>query len=244
VGELSAHGIEVRFEGVVALAGVDLTLSDGEVFGLIGPNGAGKTTLINCLTGFQKPTVGTVRQDGTDITGWRPERIARNGLSRTFQGVRLFAGLTVRDNVELGALCTARRMRAAKAHAAAVIEWLELDPVANQPAGSLPYGLERRVAFARALASEPRYLLLDEPAAGMNENESAELAQLIEGARARLGCAVLLIEHDVEFVLRLSDRVHVLDHGTTLTVGAPHAIRTDPRVIRAYLGAQPVLSDA
>jgi branched-chain amino acid transport system ATP-binding protein len=236
--ELTAAGVVVRFHGVVALGGVDVKVTAGEILGLIGPNGAGKTTMINCLTGFQAPASGTILLDGTDITGWPPERMAHSGLSRTFQGARLFKALTVLDNLEIGALLAARGRRAARSHAGAILERFGLTAVADQRAGILPYGLQRKVALARALACAPRYLLLDEPAAGLNENESADLASLIAVARADLGCAIVLVEHDVEFVLGLCDRVQVLDHGMTLAVGQPDEIRRDERVIEAYLGSR------
>jgi branched-chain amino acid transport system ATP-binding protein len=237
MGELSAADIVVRFRGIAALAGVDVQIAAGEIVGLIGPNGAGKTTMINCLTGFQVPASGTIIKDGTDITGWPPERMARNGLSRTFQGARLFRALTVLDNVEVGALLAARGRRRARSHTRSLLDWLGLAEVADRRAGILPYGLQRKVALARALACEPRYLLLDEPAAGLNENESADLSSVIAAARDKLGCAIVLVEHDVEFVLGLSDRVQVLDHGVTVAVGRPAEIRRDARVIEAYLGS-------
>ena len=233
---LSSRAVSVRFEGLVALDGVDLELRSGEVLGLIGPNGAGKTTLVNVFTGFQAPSGGGVFFDGAEVTGWPPHRLARAGLARTFQGARLFGDMTVLENVELGAVGCGVERRRARARAREVLDWLELSERASTPAGTLPFGEERWVGLARALAGGPRFLLLDEPAAGLNDAESKRLMHVVSQIRDQTGCGVLIIEHDVQLVLSLCDRIHVLDHGRTIGLGTPEEVQGNPEVRRAYLG--------
>jgi branched-chain amino acid transport system ATP-binding protein len=235
---LSASDVSVQFAGVRALDGVDLALSEGEILGLIGPNGAGKTTLLNVLSGFQRPSRGRLGFAGRSITGWDPPRRARAGLGRTFQDVRLFAGMTVLENCELAVVGCGGRRATARARAAHALEWLGLSHVTDTPAGQLPYGLQRSVGIARALCLRPSVLLLDEPVAGLNDDESAATAQTIREVRAEFGCGLIVIEHDMRVILGVCDRVHVLDHGVTLRIGSPDEIRSDPQVIRAYLGSE------
>jgi branched-chain amino acid transport system ATP-binding protein len=233
---LEARGVDVRFQGVHALAGVDLTLAAGEIVGLIGPNGAGKTTLVNAMSGFQRLTGGTIRLDGVDVTRWPAHRRGRAGVGRTFQGVRAFAGLSGRDNLLAAAYAAGRSARAAAAFAAETLELVGLAGAAAVPAGSLAYGQERRLGIARALCTGPRLVLLDEPAAGLNEQESDELLELLRGVRDRHGCGLLVIEHDMRLIMRLCDRLQVLDHGRTIAAGRPAEVARDPLVLEAYLG--------
>jgi branched-chain amino acid transport system ATP-binding protein len=226
----------VHFGGLRAIDGVDLRVDRGEIFGLIGPNGAGKTTLVNALTGFQPPTAGRVYVDDTDVTGWRPARLARVGVVRTFQNVRLYARLTVRQNLELGAIGVGERRATARAFADELLERLALGSHAHADAEGLPHGIERRVAIARALAARPAFLLLDEPAAGLNESESADLVATLSAVRADFGCGLLVIEHDMSVIMRLCERIQVLDHGRTISLGTPAEVRADEAVLTAYLG--------
>lgn len=234
---LETRDVRVSFGGVVALDGVDLFLEQGEILGLIGPNGAGKTTLVNVFSGFQRPSSGRVLIDGADVTGWTVHRRTRAGLARTFQTTRLFAQLTVLENVELGALGVKLSSRRARATAWRLLSESELGERAEVPAATLPYGDERRLAILRALAGNPRFILLDEPAAGLDEAESAQLVADLVSIRDRTGCGLLIIEHDMGVVMRLCERIHVLDYGRTISIGSPDQVKTDPAVLEAYLGS-------
>jgi ABC-type branched-subunit amino acid transport system ATPase component len=237
---LEARALKVHFGGVRAVDGVDLELRKGEILGLIGPNGAGKTTLVNALSGFQKPTAGAVFLAGVDVTGWHPDRLARNGLTRTFQSVRLFPGLTVLENVELGGVGVGLRRPAARRWARELLERLKLGDKADLYATGLPHGLERRLGIVRALAAKPAFLLLDEPAAGLNERESDELVASLTLIRDDFSCALVVIEHDMRVIMRLCERIQVLDYGKTISIGTPAQVRNDPAVLAAYLGRRAV----
>jgi branched-chain amino acid transport system ATP-binding protein len=234
--KLVAEGIRVHFEGVRAVDGVNLVLEQGQVVGLIGPNGAGKTTFLNAVSGFVKLTAGTVRLGELNVTGWKPELLAARGVVRTFQDVATFPGLSVFENVELGALGAGLSRRQARARANELLGQLGLGHLARLPASSLPHGDERRVGIARAVACLPRFLLLDEPAAGLDDRESLQLAESIAGIRSDLGCGVLLVEHDMRVIFKVCERIQVLDYGKSLAVGSPEEIRLDKQVIAAYLG--------
>jgi len=236
--KLAAEGIRVHFEGVRAVDGVDLTLEQGQIMGLIGPNGAGKTTFMNAVSGFVSLNGGTVTVDGVDMSHWPPHRRVANGLVRTFQDVATFPELSVFENVELGALGAGLNRRAARRRASELIEGLGLQHVARLPASALPHGDERRVGIARAVAVAPRFLLLDEPAAGLDDAESRALTTSIATLRDELGCGVLLVEHDMRIIFRVCERIQVLDYGKTIAVGTPEKIRTDRRVVTAYLGVK------
>jgi len=233
---MRVDGLAVHFGGVRAVDGIDLTIGREQIVGLIGPNGAGKTTVINAMTGFQKPTTGQVLDGTADVSGWSPERLARHGIARTFQGVRTFRGLTVRENVELGAVAGGLGRRQARREASALLERLGMSEMAELPAGSLAQGDERSVGIARALALRPRYLLLDEPVAGLNQAEADAIARLIGWIRDDCACGVLVVEHNVRFIMGLCDRIHAMSYGETIGEGTPAEIREDPRVIAAYLG--------
>ncbi len=238
-GAIACRGVAKSFSGLVALAGVDLDLPRGAIHGLIGPNGSGKTTLLNCISGVLRPTAGSVVVDGHDVTPHGSHRVAARGLSRTFQNIRLFGEMTVLENVEVG-VSSARgwgRHRGGRAATArGILQELGIGDVADRLATTLPYGVQRRVEIARALATRPSYLLLDEPAAGMNEQESDELLALVGGIRTEHGCGVLIVDHDLRLIMRLCDSVQVLDQGATIASGTPAAVRADPAVIAAYLG--------
>jgi branched-chain amino acid transport system ATP-binding protein len=234
---LSCTGLSVDFGGMRAVDGVNFSISQGEIVGLIGPNGAGKSTLVNAVTGFQKLTAGTVAIDSDDITAWSSQRRVRSGLVRTFQAVRLFTGFTVMENLVAGALGVGLTPRKAARRAVEIAEALNLADGLERNAASLPHGIERRVGIARALTTGPRFLMLDEPAAGLNETESDELGHLLHRVRDRFGCAVCLIEHDMRLVMSRCERIQVMDSGRTIALGTPAQVRNSPEVIAAYLGA-------
>jgi ABC-type branched-subunit amino acid transport system ATPase component len=233
---LEVNGATVDFQGLRAIEDVTLRVSPGEILGLIGPNGAGKTTLVNVLTGFQTISIGHVSLAGAPIQDWPAWRRARAGLARTFQSVLLFPKLSVLDNIEAGALAAGENRTTARKRGLQVLEWLGLPHLAHQIADTLPFGAERRVGIGRAIAARPSFLLMDEPAAGLNDTECDELAELIRRIRLELGCGVMLIEHRMSLVFGLCDRVQVLDQGRTIAVGDPAAIQRDAVVRRAYLG--------
>lgn len=234
--ELATQDVEVRFDGLTALAGVSLALRRHEILGLIGPNGAGKTTLINCMTGFQAPTSGGILLNGNDISGRRPDVIRRCGIARTFQAGRLFRDMTVLDNVAATAMGMGLRRRNAAACALEVLGWLGIADKAGRAAGELPYTDERRVALARALVIAPAFVLLDEPAAGMSDAECDDLIALVAAIPSKFGCGVLLIEHNMRVIMTLAHRIHVLESGRTIAEGTPCEIQGNEAVIAAYLG--------
>jgi len=236
-GELRAEGISVAFGGLRVLRSVDLTLRRGEALGLIGPNGAGKTTLVNVLSGFLVPDSGTVSLDGVDVSGRSPSRLARAGLSRTFQSALPFPHLSCLESVAVGAMGVGVGRRRAVATAAEVLDRLDLRQLSSAPAGSLPPAGQRLLGVARALATRPHYLLLDEPAAGLSEGEGEQLVEILGGVLDDFGCGILLIEHEMSVVMSLCPRVQVIDDGTTLRVGSPTEVQADPAVVEAYLGS-------
>lgn len=235
---LEARDVAVAFGGLIAVDGVSLTVATGEILGLIGPNGAGKTTLVNVLTGFQRPDRGRVRLAGSDLTGRSAHEFARAGLARTFQAVRLFRDLLVIENLEAAAVGSGVARRAARARAIEILEWIRFDHKAHHRADSLTYGEQRRVGIARALASAPKFLLLDEPAAGFSDAEGDDLMRLITRVPEAFGCGVLLIDHNMRVVMGACPRVHVIDVGRTVTEGTPEEVQHHPEVIRAYLGSK------
>jgi ABC-type branched-subunit amino acid transport system ATPase component len=237
---LVATDVSKSYDGVQALSGVSLVLPLGTILGLIGPNGSGKTTFLNCISGVTKPTGGLVRVDDVDTTGAPPHRIARLGVARTFQTVRLFKTLTVQENVEVGLVGTSRSRagwRTRGRAASRLLKEFQLSSLASRLASTLPYGLQRRVEIARAVAAGPRYLLLDEPAAGMNDQESDELLDLLGQVGRTDARGLLVIDHDLRLIMRLCDRIHVLNRGETLAEGDPASVRADQRVVDAYLGS-------
>jgi branched-chain amino acid transport system ATP-binding protein len=227
---------------VEALRDVSLELRQGEVVGLIGPNGAGKSTLVNILSGFDRPTTGRVMLEDRDVTRWPAFRRGRRGLARTFQHSHAFGGLTVRENVEVSALGVGASQREAAKRANELLGLLGLAAHADQPASSLPHGDERRLGVARALATEPRFVLMDEPAAGLPEAEVPRFATAVGTVRER-GAGVLLVDHNVALVLEVCERIHVLDQGTTLAEGTPDEIRAHLGVAAAYLGESAAAED-
>jgi len=249
---LEIERVTVRFGGVQALDAVDLRLNRGEILGLIGPNGAGKTTLFNCVTGVVRPDDGRIRYDGRDITHLKPHRRARLGIARTFQNLQLFSRLTVLENLMVpidafsrrGMLADALKLpvaryeeRRAAEHACALLHFLGILDRAEALAGDLPVGLQRRLELGRALALRPALLLLDEPAAGLDGHETAELAVLLSRIRERFALSMLLVDHDMALVMQVCDHIYVLDFGELIAGGSPQQIRENPEVIRAYLGA-------
>jgi len=239
-GALRAAGVSRSFEGVHALQGVTLELHRHEVVGLIGPNGAGKSTLVNVLTGFDFPTAGTVELDGRDVTRWSAHRRGRAGLARTFQHSRSFRSLPVRENVEIAALGVGAGPREARRRADELLGVLGLAAYADSPAGALAHGDERRLGVARALATEPAFVLMDEPAAGLPEAEVPEFAAVVRSVRDDHNAGVLLIDHNMALIMEVCDRIQVLDQGTTLAAGTPAEIRSNLDVAAAYLGESAV----
>jgi branched-chain amino acid transport system ATP-binding protein len=233
---LVADGVSVRFGGLAAIEDVSFTLEPGEIVGLIGPNGAGKTTLVNVLSGFQKPSAGEVCLEERRFVDAAPDAFARAGIARTFQAVRLFKELSVSENLEVSLVANGRSRSHARERAKALLaEFLPGDRGA-MPAAALTYGEERNVGIARALALEPRYLLLDEPAAGMAAAEVEALKSAIIRVRAAYGCGILVVEHNMALIFALCDRIHVLGSGRTLAVGSPEEISANTKVREAYLG--------
>jgi branched-chain amino acid transport system ATP-binding protein len=250
---LSALALSKRFGGVCALDDVTFTVQKGEIVSLIGPNGAGKTSLLNVISGFFRPDSGSILLDELNITRRRPSEIARLGVARTFQNIALFSGLTVLENILLGRHVhmhagllasfifwgPARDEQVAhRARAEEIIEFLKLDDVRKQPIGALPYGLRKRVELGRALALEPKVLLLDEPMGGMNQEEKEDIARFILDINAEWDTTIILVEHDMGVVMDISDRVAVLDHGRKIAEGSPKEVQRHQAVLTAYLGRE------
>jgi branched-chain amino acid transport system ATP-binding protein len=237
---LRASSISRSYAGVNALRDVTLELRRGEVVGLIGPNGAGKSTLVNVLSGFDRPDEGTITLGEREITQWSPHRRGRHGLARTFQHSHSFGSLSVRENVEVAALGVGAGPRRATERADSLLAALGLSSYADAPASSLAHGDERRLGVARALATEPQFVLLDEPAAGLPEAEVPDFAAVVRSVRDEHGAGVLLIDHNMALIMEICDRIHVLDQGMTLVEGTPVEIRANLDVAAAYLGERPV----
>jgi len=249
---LAVEGVSVRFGALLALSGVSLSIQRGEILAIIGPNGAGKTTLLNVISGFYHPYEGRILFEGRDRTRRSPPDVAELGEARTFQNVALFKGMSVLDNLMTGRLLKmgghflldaiwwgpARRQELAnRAFVERIIDFLEIQAIRKTPAGKLPYGLQKRVELGRALAAEPKLLLLDEPMAGMNVEEKEDMSRFILDVNAEFGTTIALIEHDMGVVMDISDRVAVLDYGRKIADGQPEQVRKDAAVLDAYLGA-------
>ncbi|MBB3130059.1 branched-chain amino acid transport system ATP-binding protein [Paenibacillus rhizosphaerae] len=255
MSELKVSKLIKRFGGLVAVNGVDFTFPEGKISAVIGPNGAGKTTFFNMITGIYIPDEGEIELGGKSIVKVKPHKITELGVARTFQNIRLFGSMTVLENVmvgmhihlKAGLFGTLLRLPGIRqeeedsaAEAYRLLEYVGLAAYLNEEAGSLPYGAQRRLEIARALATRPRVLLLDEPAAGMNPRETAQLIELIKQIQREMGITVVLIEHDMKLVMELSEYILVLDYGTKIAEGVPEEIRSNPRVIEAYLGKSAV----
>ena len=250
---LESENCEKSFKGLKAVRDFSCRIEEGKIYGLIGTNGAGKTTVINMLSGVLTPTAGTIRFDGQDITGWKPDRVAKAGILRTYQNLRLFGKMTALENTVIGAqmhrqysflegLLHTGRFHASETQyhdkAMRMLREMEIDAYADARADSLPYGSQRRLEIARILAADPRLILLDEPAAGMNPQESADLVKAIRHARDEFHLTVLLIEHDMKVIMNLCEYIYVMASGEVIASGTPDEIRNDPKVIAAYLGRQ------
>jgi branched-chain amino acid transport system ATP-binding protein len=250
--QLAATAVSKRFGGVRAVENVTLEVGRGEIVSVIGPNGAGKTSLLNMISGFYRPSSGTIAFEGRDITNTKPSAIAKLGIARTFQNIALFGGLSVLDNIMLGRHVhmragvlaslvywgpAQRELVRHRARVEELIEFLKLEDIRKQPAGALPYGLRKRVELGRALALDPKLLLLDEPMGGMNQEEKEDIARFILDINSEWGTTVILIEHDMGVVMDISHRVAVLDNGRNIAEGTPQQVQNNPDVIRAYLGA-------
>ncbi|MCF6094477.1 ABC transporter ATP-binding protein [Microaerobacter geothermalis] len=252
---LEVKNISKTFGGLTAISDVSVSIDKGTITAVIGPNGAGKTTFFNMITGFYVPDRGDILLEGKSIKGLRPDQIANRGISRTFQNIRLFKEMTAIENVMVGMdsrlksglpgiLVHSKRNREeerkAKVEAYRLLKYVGISDIANTEANSLPYGHQRKLEIARALASNPKMLLLDEPAAGMNPRETAEMTQFIRRLKEELELSIVLIEHDMKLVMGLSEYIHVLDYGQKIAEGTPEEIRSNPRVIEAYLGKSEV----
>jgi len=248
---LAVDDVAIAFGGVAAVAGVSFAVAPREIVAIIGPNGAGKTTLFNIVAGHYRPSRGRVMLHGDDVTGQAPHLLARHGLSRTFQNLQIFFRMTAAENVMVGRHLHERRAllphlfalpsvlrqnRATREKAEQLLAFVGLTPLADQPAGTMPYGALKRLEIARALATEPKVLLLDEPAAGCNAVETEEIDAVIQKVAAS-GVAVVLVEHDMKLVMKISSRIHVLDQGRTLAEGTAAEVRANPEVVKIYLGA-------
>lgn len=236
---LTVTAIEKSFGGVRALNGASLDCLPGEIVGLIGPNGAGKSTLVNVVTGFLKPNRGTVKLGARDITGLDARAVSAAGIARTFQNLRVFGSMTVRQNVEVAhsRCCQLDAAKAARVDPDALIDAFGLSDMADSLAGALPYGSQRWLEIARAMATVPDFLMLDEPAAGLNEEETARLVTVIDEIRTVMDIGILVIDHDLHFINRICTRLFVFDQGSLIASGTPDVIWTDPRVVEVYVGA-------